>query len=162
ESLMPFSTPLKSMIIKNACLSMHEDHKKIITLFFNSTSYAIGDQMKTSLSLYNGYVTYSNAMYVEDIKADLFGTSWFNDEMRMRCVGPLACLCSYVQVIGDNHTVKGSIQGALRIAKDGSHAIDGHLVIEDAVVDNYHVSDVIKMIITKRDSLWKSRLDVTR
>ncbi len=67
-----FTTELKSAVFKNAFFSVDDQAKKIkCTVSCNSSSLKIGQQIKTTMSLTDGEMTYQDNKYVEKIAMDI-------------------------------------------------------------------------------------------
>jgi len=81
KSFLPFAVELKSMVFKNAHFYANDEHYKSEgSLFFNSSSLRIGQKIKTTMSISDGYVAYGNSKYIENIATDIFFTTDFIDE----------------------------------------------------------------------------------
>lgn len=71
QSFLPFSD-LKSAVFKNGCLRADDGTgKNEASFYFNSSSLRIGKQIKTTMSVVDGQVTYEENKYVEKIAMDL-------------------------------------------------------------------------------------------
>ncbi|HLC06607.1 MAG TPA: translocation/assembly module TamB domain-containing protein [Candidatus Babeliales bacterium] len=72
QSFLPFSSELKSVVFKNGCLYADDGTgKNEVSLFFNSSSLRIGNQIKTTMSIGDGQLTYEKNKYVEKVAVDL-------------------------------------------------------------------------------------------
>jgi len=72
QSFLPFSTELKSIVFKNSCFSANQGNgKSELVVYFNSSSLRIGKQIKTTMSVGDGQITYGKNNYVEKIAMDL-------------------------------------------------------------------------------------------
>lgn len=78
DSLLPISTELKSVVFKNAQGAVVEPNDTRVSFFFNSSSLAIGNRMKTAMSVYDGSIVYDGVTYGEGVVADILVTTWFD------------------------------------------------------------------------------------
>ena len=93
-----FTTELKSVVFKNALITAEDEDKKIATrILFNSSSLAIGKQIKTTMFLTDGGITWHNNPYIEKISMDLSLITSFNKdafEVGMQVAG--TCMLSHM------------------------------------------------------------------
>lgn len=78
---LPFLTELKSILFKNSFLAIYDENKKVMmSIWFNSSSLRIGQTLKTTISLQDGYVSYEDRKYIEKIAIDLSVSSEFTPD----------------------------------------------------------------------------------
>src|SRR5581483_2656652 len=58
-------------------------------------------------------------------------------------------------------SIVGTVDSSIRVDKT-EERIDGHLVIQDAVYGKTRMCDVAKIMFTRRDNVWKGKLNLTR
>lgn len=82
QSLVPFDTELKSVVFKNGCVRIYHDESNEVMINFNSSSLRIGKQVKTTMSIGDGYIANEKNNYIEKIALDLsiiseYINNWF-------------------------------------------------------------------------------------
>lgn len=81
KSFLPFPTELKSIIFKKAhCFIDDRDTDATMAIFYNSSSLRIGNQIKTTMSIGDGCVTYKNNTYLEKIATDVVLTTGYSED----------------------------------------------------------------------------------
>jgi len=81
------------------------------------------------------------------------------DEYKATLRFPLSYISPYIV---QNHSLKGDVQAAVRIARNDSNRIDSHITIQDGYIDNYHVCDAVKITGNVRDGVCNARLLLSR
>ncbi len=149
KSFLPFAVELKSMVFKNAHFDAHDPLYNIdIALSFNSSSLRLGNQIKTTLFIGDGYVAYEKKKYIQNIATDFFVLTEFNDERGMYDIG--------AQVAGTCALSHMSDQGGCYIT--GSWKGDrGRFSIRNA----YNSLVIDPVIITEKEIRINARLPLS-
>jgi TamB, inner membrane protein subunit of TAM complex len=72
QSFTPFISEIKSIICKNSFLHLLDTAINTeLSLFFTSSSLRIRDQLKTTLSINDGFLSYEKNNYIEKIASDI-------------------------------------------------------------------------------------------
>ncbi len=80
QSYFPFSSELKTVVFKNGRFHIdHEESGCAVSIFFNSSSLRIGNQIKTTMSINDGVCVRGNSTYVEKIALDVSLMSAWNN-----------------------------------------------------------------------------------
>lgn len=217
DALLPIATELKSVVFKNSRGAVVEKDNTRVSLSFNSSSLAIGNRIKTAISVYDGAIVYDGVRYGEGIIADILVTTWFDDtkllytgngsgvlqllhmqdegtcylsgsvesgrgrfsvrnaynslvidpiiiteqEIRINGVLPLSYVMRCIAK-KENLEIAGQVHCSVRCTKNAARRIDGHVIVEDGVINQRRLCDVAKVIFTRRDSQWKFKLGMMR
>ena len=133
KSFLPFSTELKSIVFKNARFyGTDEQLQSNVSLLFNSSSLRIGRQIKTTMSIGDGEVTYEKSKYVENIAADLFiTTEYVGDQLDMGAQVAGTYVLSHMGSQGGCYVTGGWKSGRGRFAVRSAH---NSLIIDPIII----------------------------
>jgi len=80
------------------------------------------------------------------------------------CVNTRFPLSYAVQCVANNLTddVAGKVHCSAKINRHFPYKIDGHLIVEDSIINKRHIADVIKIIFGYEHDDWKVKLSANR
>src|SRR4030095_2575937 len=219
KTFLPFSTELKTIIFKNAHLFIEDSAMHTVaSFFFNSSSLRIGRQLKTAMSIGDGYIEYEKNKYIEKIATDISLTTgyvnnllevnfnvmgsfllshmgdhggcylsgqWKSDhgrfsvrnahnsimidpiiitenEVRVNARFPVSYVAQCMRNSVSNQIINGTIHCSAKISRDESRRIDGHMVVEDVMINQHHICDTAKMVFARHGYDWRVKLGLSR
>lgn len=189
-----------------------------LSLWFNSSSLKIGNDIKTSMSINDGQLIYQNNNYIEKIAIDLaIITDAVNNARNMNIQLAGTCLLSHMgnqggcyvtgicnsqrgrfslcnaynsfmidpiiitekEIRASGHfplsyvmqcvynsvadqIVQGTAHFSIKADRQTFQKVEGHVVMENVIANQFNICDVGKIIFEHTDDDWKVRLGITR